>query len=137
MTEHHPVPRAASQLKLSRDELARRGDVSTRLVAELERGQRPNVSLESALKLLNVVGISVTAKAPDGATIEIRNASTDALERAARAERRRQTWTGRQIRLHDEGDDPKPGRSKAKRLAAVSQVSEQAHLVAAGPRKKR
>ena len=33
---------ARKQLDLSRDELALRGDVRTRLVAELERGQRPN-----------------------------------------------------------------------------------------------
>ena len=122
---------ARKQLNLSRVELARRGDVSTRLVAELERGQRPNVSLESALKLLNVVGVSVIARAPNGDTAEIRAASAAALERALRAARRRQTWTGRQIHLHDEGDDPQPGRSKAKRVAAVSQISRQAHLIAA------
>ena len=125
---------ARKQLNLSRDELARRGDVSTRLVAELERGQRPNVSLESALKLLNVVGVSVIARAPNGVTTEIHNASAAALERAARAARRRQTWTGRQIHLHDEGDDPRPGRSKAKRVAAVSQISKHAYLIAAAGR---
>ncbi len=125
---------ARKELKLSRDELARRGGVSTRLVAELERGQRPNVSLESALKLLNVVGVSVIARAPSGATAEIRNASAAGLERAVRAARRRQTWTGGHIHLHDEGDDPQPGRSKAKRIAAVSQVSRQAYLIASGGR---
>ena len=125
---------ARKQLNLSRDELARRGDVSTRLVAELERGQRPNVSLESALKLLNVVGVSVIARAPNGVTAEIRNASAAALERAARAARRRQTWTGRQIHLHDEGDDPRPGRAKAMRVAAVSQIAKQAYLIAAAGR---
>src|SRR5216110_3431006 len=86
---------ARRQLDLSREELARRGGVSTRLVAELERGQRPNVSLESALKLLNVVGVSVVAKAPNGAAAEIRSEAAATLERAARAARRRQTWTGR------------------------------------------
>ena len=125
---------ARKDLKLSRAELASRGGVSTRLVAELERGQRPNVSLESALKLLNVLGVSVVARAPSGATAEIRNASTRGLERAARAERRRQTWTGRHVHLHDEGDDPPPGRSIAKRVAAVSQVSRQAYSIASASR---
>jgi transcriptional regulator with XRE-family HTH domain len=125
---------ARRHLGLSRADLARRGGVSVRLVAELERGQRPNVSLESALKLLNVVGVSVTVKAPHGAAAEIRGESADALERAGRAARRRQTWTGRRVLLHEEGDDPQPGRSKANRLASVAQVSKQAYLIAfAGP----
>lgn len=128
---------ARRQLNLSRRELARRGGVSTRLVAELERGQRPNVSLESALKLLNVVGVSVVVRAPNGAKAEIRDAAAAARERAARAARRRQTWTGRHIHLHDEGDDPRPGPSKTKRLAAVSQVSKQAYLIAAAGRGER
>ena len=125
---------ARKQLNLSRDELARRGGVSTRLVAEFERGQRPNVSLESALKLLNVVGVSVIATAPSGATAEIRDSSVPGLERAARAARRRETWTGGHIHLHDEGESPRPGRSKAKRILAVSQVSRQAYLAASAGR---
>lgn len=121
---------ARRQRGLSREELAHRGGVSTRLVAELERGQRPNVSLESALNLLNIVGVSVVAKAPNGAAAEIRSGSAAALERAARVALRRQTWTGRHIFLHEEGDDPRPVRSKSKRLASVAQVSRQAYLVA-------
>jgi transcriptional regulator with XRE-family HTH domain len=125
---------ARRQLDLSREELARRGGVSTRLVAELERGQRPNVSLESALKLLNAVGVSVVARAPHGATAEIRGESAATLERAARAARRRQAWTGRHILLHDEGGDPRPRGSKAKQLASVAQVSRQAHAIASAGR---
>lgn len=126
---------ARKQLNISREELARRGRVSTRLVAELERGQRPNVSLESALKLLNAVGVSVIVKAPNGAAAEISSESGPALERAARAARRRQTWTGRQIHLHDD-DVPQPGRSRIDRLSSVAQVSKQAHLIAsARPRR--
>jgi transcriptional regulator with XRE-family HTH domain len=121
---------ARRHLSLSRADLAQRGGVSVRLVAELERGQRPNVSLESALKLLNVVGVSVIAKAPHGAAAEIRGESAAALERAERAALRRQTWTGRQVHLHDEGNDPRPARSKAKRLASVAQVSKQAYVIA-------
>jgi len=75
---------ARQQLSLSRAEIAQRAGVSVRLVAELERGQRPNVSLESALKLLNIVGVSVVATAPDGAAAEIRSSSAAALGRAAR-----------------------------------------------------
>ena len=126
---------ARRQLDLSREELARRGGVSTRLVAELERGQRPNVSLESALKLLNVVGVSVVLKAPTGAAAQIRGESAETLERAARAARRRQTWTGRHVFLHDEGGDPRPSGSKAKRLASVAQVSRQAHAIASAGRR--
>jgi transcriptional regulator with XRE-family HTH domain len=121
---------ARRHLSLSRADLAHRGGVSVRLVAELERGQRPNVSLESALKLLNVVGVSVIATAPHGAVAEIRGEAAEALARAARAAQRRQTWTGRRIHLHDEGNDPRPARSKAKRLAAVARVSTQAYSIA-------
>jgi transcriptional regulator with XRE-family HTH domain len=121
---------ARRHLGLGRAELAQRGGVSARLVAELERGQRPNVSLESALKLLKVVGVSVVARAPHGVAAQIRGESAASLERAARAAHRRQTWTGRQVYLHDEGNDPRPGRSKSKRLASVAQVSKQAYLIA-------
>jgi transcriptional regulator with XRE-family HTH domain len=127
---------ARKHLHVSREELARRGGVSQRLVAELERGQRPNVSLESALKLLNAVGVSVIAKAPNGEAAEIRSASGRALERAARAARRRQTWTGRQIHLHDEDDVPASGRSRSDRLSSVAQVSKQAYLVASAGRRR-
>jgi len=126
---------ARKQLNVSREELARRGGVSTRLVAELERGQRPNVSLESALKLLNAVGVSVIARAPDGTAAEIRSASGPTLERAARAARRRQTWTGRQIHLHDEDDGPAAGRLRSDRLSSVAQVSKQAYLIASAGRR--
>jgi transcriptional regulator with XRE-family HTH domain len=125
---------ARQRLKLSREELARRCGVSTRLVAELERGQRPNVSLETTFTLLNAVGVSVIAQAPSGAKVEMRSTSSAALERAARAEHRRKTWKGRHIYLHDEGDEPKPARSQSKRLAAVIKVSKQAYLIASAAR---
>lgn len=122
---------ARRHLGLTQAELAAQGGVSARLIAELERGERPNVSLESALKLLSIVGVSVTARAPGGVAAEIRSPATAALERAARAAKRRKLWTGRHIHLHDESVDPKPERSKAKRLAAVSHVSRQVFLLAA------
>jgi transcriptional regulator with XRE-family HTH domain len=127
---------ARRYLNLSRADLAERGGVSVRLVAEFERGQRPNVSLESALKLLNVVGVTVIATAPDGAAAEIRGEAAETLARAARAAQRRQTWTGRRIHLHDEGNDPRPERSKANRLASVARVSKQVYLFASAPQHK-
>ncbi len=129
------LKRARQQFDLSREETARRAGVSTRLVAELERGQRPNVSLESALKLLRVVGVTVTANAPMDAEAEVAVQSVDALARAARAARRRQTWTGRRIALHEEGADPPPARSKSKRLASVALVSKQAYGIALAKRR--
>jgi transcriptional regulator with XRE-family HTH domain len=122
---------ARKYLKLSREELATRAGVSARLVAELERSQRPNVSLESALRLLNVAGVSIVAKAPNGVAAEIRGAFASKLERAARAAHRRETWSGRRVHLHGPDDNPLPVRSKAKRLASVARVSKQAYAIAA------
>lgn len=124
---------ARKQLNISRTELAHRGGVSQRLVAELERGQRPNVSLESALRLLKLVGVTVTVSVPRRASVEVSGASASAAERAAY---RRQRWTGRQISLHDEGEDPKPTGTKSNRLAAVARVSEQAYALAAAYRRQ-
>jgi len=50
---------------LSREALAAAVGVSTRLVGEFERGERPNVSLETALRLFDAVGIELLAAAPD------------------------------------------------------------------------
>jgi transcriptional regulator with XRE-family HTH domain len=122
---------ARKQLGLSREELARRAQVSTRLVAELERGERPNVSLESALKLLSLVGVSINAKGPDGASAHIRNGDSISSERAARAALRRRTWTGAQVQLREAGVPPGGGRSHAERLSALSQLSKRAFALAA------
>lgn len=125
---------ARKQLGLSREELASRAKVSPRLVAELERSQRPNVSLESALRLLNIVGVSLVVKAPNGVAAEIRGASALELERAARAARRRETWKGRHVYMHDAGSDPCLPESKAMRLVAVARVSKQAYAIAGATR---
>jgi transcriptional regulator with XRE-family HTH domain len=116
---------------ISRAELAERGGVSIRLVAELEQGKRPNVSLESALKLLRAAGVSVVARSPHGGVVEIRDPAAAALERGERSAQRRETWTGRQVHLHSSGDEPRPERSKSKRLASVERVSRQAYSIAA------
>lgn len=129
---------AREQAGVSREDLAKRAKVSTRLVAELERGQRPNVSLESALKLLNLVGVSIVATAAHGGTAEIRPAENAGLERAARAALRRRTWTGGHIHLGMEGGPPEAGRSHAERLAAASEISRQAFVLsAAGSRQRK
>jgi transcriptional regulator with XRE-family HTH domain len=122
---------ARTHRRLSRAELAERGGVSVRLVAELEQGKRPNVSLESALKLLRAAGVSVVARAPDGGVVEIRDPSAAAREREERSAQRRKTWTGRQVHVHASGGEPRPERSKSKRLASVGRVSRQAYAIAA------
>ena len=55
--------------------MASQAGVSLRLVAEFERGQRNNVSLESALRLLKSVGITVVARAPHGPVAAIFDAA--------------------------------------------------------------
>ncbi|MEO8453498.1 MAG: helix-turn-helix domain-containing protein [Gemmatimonadota bacterium] len=126
---------ARTHRNLSRVELAERGGVSVRLVAELEQGKRPNVSLESAMKLFRAAGVTVVASAPDGGVVEIRDPAAAAAERGERAAQRRKTWTGRQVRLRVSGDEPLPERSASKRLVSVARVSRQAYsIAAAGPR---
>ena len=112
--------------RVSREDLARRAGVSTRLVAELERGERPNVSLESALKLLGYVGVAVVAQAPDGAVAHVRDSESANIERAARAAVRRRMWTGARVHANQAGRAPDGGGSARDRLAAASLISNQA-----------
>ena len=92
---------------LSQKEVAGRAQVSTRLWAEVERGERPNVSLTTAIRMLGEVGVTVRLPDPLGASRELRNPGSAAAARSARAAVRRATWTGRQIRLEQEGsNDP-------------------------------
>ena len=114
---------------LTQAELARRAEVSTRLVAEVERGERNNVSLATVLRLLAEVGLSVRLSGTPGRRLPS-GESTRESARATRAAMRRGTWRGKQIRLAQEGvDDPvaAPGRDN---LAAVTLVSAQAFAVA-------
>jgi transcriptional regulator with XRE-family HTH domain len=117
-------------LGLSQKELARRARVSHRLWAEVERAERPNVSLETALRMLAEVGVSIRLTGPSGASQELRDPATAAAARAARAAVRRATWPGRQLRLEQEGTDDVAGARGASGLAAVSSVSTQAFAVA-------
>jgi transcriptional regulator with XRE-family HTH domain len=45
--------------RMSIAELAASAGVSPRLISEFEQGKRPNVSLETALRLLTLVGVSL------------------------------------------------------------------------------
>jgi len=99
-------------------DLAERAGVSQRWWAEVERGERPNVSLATALRMLRAVGIGVEL--------------TDSRRRAGFAERaaaRRATWTGRQTTLADSAEPPPAPRGRGARLAAVTAVSQQAFAI--------
>jgi hypothetical protein len=111
--------------------------VSHRLWAEVERGERPNVSLATALRLLAEVGVSIRLTDPFGRTREIRDAESDLAARAARAAARRQMWKGRQTRLGLEGGDPARGVRGGRGVAAVSAVSERGYTIARARRPSR
>ena len=115
---------------LSQSELAERAHVSTRLVAELERGQRPNASLETVLQLLHELGVSLRLTEPGGSSTELPGRDSVALARQARAQYRRETWMGGHVTLTASGSPPSGGHTMADRLAAVSSVSRQAYIMA-------
>lgn len=127
---------ARRQLGLSQSEVARRGKVSTRLVAEVERGQRPNVSLETTLQLLHVLGVTMRLVEPSGAAIDLKGPNAALFARQARAARRRETWTGVHVPLKKSGLAPSGGRTIAERLTAVSRVSRQAYVIAQASSRK-
>jgi transcriptional regulator with XRE-family HTH domain len=112
---------------VSRASLASQAGVSVRLVAELERGERPNVSLETALQLLRALGMTLLPAAaetigdPDGAR----------RERDERSAVRRATWVGAIASLSDERA-PVPPDTIRGRIAAVTHASNLAHAIALG-----
>ena len=107
---------------LSRAELATTSSVSLRLVAEFERGARPNISLETAVKLLAAVGLSLHAASHTGL------ASAES-GRVARRAMRVETWTGSVSTL--KASRPAiPLDTVAARLAAVTSVSRLGHAIA-------
>ncbi len=110
--------------RMSIAELAANAGVSPRLISEFEQGKRPNVSLETALRLLTLVGVSLYLR--DAA--EPRDAAPARAERAAR---RRNSWTGTRSTL-DAQVDPSAAASSAARLGAVANAS--ALATAAGRR---
>jgi transcriptional regulator with XRE-family HTH domain len=95
--------------------LAAEVGVSPRLVSEFERGKRPHVSLETAMRLLERVGAPVFAPAP--AVLD------DAAARAERAARRRETWRGEYTTLSKQSA-PAPSPRFAERLTAVAVASQ-------------
>ena len=122
---------------LSQKDAARRAQVSNRLWAEVERGERPNVSLATALRMLSEVGISVRLGDPRGTTHELRDPGTEEAARAARAMIRRATWTGRQILLSDEGIEPQIPTGRADNIGKVARISAQASTIARARRVNR
>lgn len=102
--------------KLSIAELASQVDVSPRLVSEFERGKRPHVSLDTAVRLLDFVGVSLAVRGESDAL------NADAA-RAARAEHRRQTWSGVKTTL-PELEAPVAASSYVERLSAVARASQ-------------
>jgi transcriptional regulator with XRE-family HTH domain len=96
-------------------ELAASAGVSPRLISEFEQGKRPNVSLETALRLLTLVGVSLHLH-------DAAEPTDSAPARAERAARRRNSWTGTLSALHAQAAPPSPS-SSAARLRAVANAS--------------
>lgn len=123
------LQRARNRLGISQADLGRRVGVSTRLVSEMERGERPNVSLATALRVLDEAGVTLRLTEASGSSIELGDPQRRAIARAAA---RRATWTGRMIRL-DQDDDEAPASPDARdRVLAVAEVSRQAFSIARG-----
>ena len=115
--------------RISIADLAASAGVSPRLVSEFEQGKRPNVSIETALRLLSLVGVSIRlleAAEPDDA----------AQARAERAARRRNSWTGTRSTLEAQVD-PSAAASSAARLGAVANASALANALQRAARSPR
>ena len=95
--------------------LAEQGGVSPRLVSEFELGRRTHVSLETALRLLQLVGVAVTVA-------ESASTASEDTACAERAARRRSTWVGEKTTLGAQAGPPAPA-SHAARLTGVAQAS--------------
>ena len=105
-------------------DIAAQVGVSTRLWAEFERGERPNVSLQTVLRMADAVGLRFTIA---DARPEVEIAISSARERA---ERRRAEWTGGHALL---GADIEPSvqlLTSAERFVAVAEVSQLAYAMA-------
>ncbi|MEQ1693093.1 MAG: helix-turn-helix transcriptional regulator [Gemmatimonas sp.] len=116
----------AARLKLgvTQKEMAERVGVSPRLWAEVERGERPNVSLETALRMLKAVGVTLRF---DGLAARV---PSEEEAMAARAAHRRATWTGGRARLGDDDEPRVDDLSVSERLGAVAMVSQLAYASA-------
>lgn len=116
-------------LGITQADAAKRAGVSTRLWAEVERGEREHVSLDTTIRLLGEMGIEMVLEAPTGARIGLTHGSAAERARLVRAEIRRATWTVRKIRLGD-ADEPPAAGPIAQRLAAVHEISRTAYEIA-------
>ncbi|MCX5756094.1 MAG: helix-turn-helix domain-containing protein [Gemmatimonadetes bacterium] len=121
---------ARKTLGLTQAELAGRAAVSTRLVAEVERGERDNVSMATMLRLLGEAGLSVSLSDSAYSGASRRGSGERKSTRAMRVAERRATWGGRQLRLAQEGLEDPAAPCGVERLAAVALVSTQAFAVA-------
>jgi len=108
--------------------LAAQSGVSPRLISEFEQGKRPNVSLETALRLLQLMEVTVT---PSGAPLP----TDEDRGRSERAARRRRTWVGERSTLAAH-DAPTPPAGAAARLAAVASASRLSMALQHAPAQK-
>ena len=124
---------ARKALRWSQRDVAESVGVSERLVREFVRGLRPNLSVDTAFRLLAHVGVSMHLASTGSLAVRIEVPGTEEQSRAARAQIRRATLRVVKTRLSLADDEPPPPRSRAKRLASVAEVSATAHaLVIAG-----
>lgn len=115
--------------RVSIAELAVRAAVSPRLISEFEQGKRPNVSLETALRLLSLVGVSIRlSEVADSLDVE--------QARAQRAARRRSEWSGSLSTLQNQVAPTAPSTATA-RLGAVARASALATGLQRAARKPR
>jgi hypothetical protein len=121
---------------MTQKDAAAKAPVSHRLWAEVERGERPHVSLDTALRMLALTGVTVHLRDASGVQVRVRSPASDAAARAARAAVRRATWGGRQITLREEGTEPLDHANHAERIAGVAMASRQALAVARGTKRR-
>ena len=119
-------------LGVTQTNAAKRAGVSVRLWAEVERGERENVSLDTTIRMLGEMGIELVLEAPGGDRIGLTSGATARRARAARAAIRRVTWTGRKIRLGDDDEPPDAG-DRMQALVAVHEISRNAYAIAPAP----
>ena len=99
---------------LSIVQLAALANVSPRLVSEVERGIRAHVSFDTAVRLLQLVDVSIAFD------LQEQPSSDEAAD--IRAARRKSTLTGAKTTLKSEAP-PSPSSSPAERLQAVARAS--------------
>lgn len=81
---------ARTQLKISQAELARRAGVSTQIVADIERGTRPDLGLDVVLAVFEAAGVSFVLREPHDASSPLSVAPAENTARQTRAAAGRQ-----------------------------------------------